>query len=85
MTADCYNKTVWNLQCKYGDMMYKYTLALRYGIACEDQNEKLTDFRRLLAILNRYDIRDVEGETTDYNVITFKTINCIIATLYKKY
>lgn len=84
MTVECYTKFVWDLQCNYGTLMNKYTLSLKCGVACKKQLEKLKLFKRSLLILNRYDTRDIVPDTTDYNVLTFDEINCIITMLYKK-
>jgi hypothetical protein len=58
---------------------------MQYGGICEGQFERLTMYRRLLKILNRYDVRDIVSNTTDFNKITYSEITEIIESLQNKY
>lgn len=81
----CFKTVLWKLQQKYGTLVYNYMLALQYGTICEGQYEKLLSFRRLLLLLNRYDIRDIPNDTMMYNVIPYSFIKKVITILNNKY
>lgn len=85
MTVNCYKLKVWSLQCKFSTLAEKYMNNMLLGISCPEQLDYLKTFRRSLALLNRYDTRDVVEQTTDYNVILYATIINILETLEKKY
>ena len=85
MTINCYKLKVWNLQCKFSTLAEKYMNNMLLGITCPEQLDYLKTFRRSLALLNRYDTRDVVDKTTDYNVVSYATIISILETLEKKY
>lgn len=81
----CYKLIVWNLQCRYSTLVNNYLLNMQYGGICEGQFERLIMYRRLLKILNRYDVRDIVSNTTEYNAITYNEIKEIIEYLQNKY
>jgi len=81
----CFKTKVWKLQQKYGILVYNYMKALQYGTICKGQYENLIMFRRLLLLLNRYDIRDIVNDTLMYNKITYSEIKKIIVILNNKY
>lgn len=80
-----FKTTVWKLQCKYAKLCNNYALAINYGTICDGQKEKLKSFRRFLVVLNRYDIRDINSNTMDYNKISYDTIKNIVIHLQNKY
>ncbi|QDP66154.1 MAG: hypothetical protein GOVbin3661_70 [Prokaryotic dsDNA virus sp.] len=82
---DCYLLRVWNLNCKYSKLAMKFSNNMVLGAYCEKQLDHLKTFRRALKLLEAYDTRDISGDTTDYNVITYTTIQQILNTLTKKY
>jgi len=82
---DCYLLRVWNLSCKYSKLAMKFSNNMVLGAYCEKQLDHLKTFRRALKLLEAYDTRDISGDTTDYNVITYTTIQQILNTLTKKY
>jgi hypothetical protein len=63
----------------------KFSNNMILGAYCEKQLEHLKTFRRALKLLEAYDTRDISGNTTDYNVIPYTTIQQILNTLTKKY
>lgn len=79
----CFKRTLWRLQCKYATLCKNYMLAINYGNICTGQKEKLKSFRRFLLVLNRYDVRDINSNTTDYNKIPYDTIKEIVSHLEK--
>lgn len=81
----CFKLAVWSMQCKYGNCVAKYYSALEYGIASSSQLSKLKTFKDALKVLNRYNPRDIENNTTDYNTISYSTILNILQILHKKY
>lgn len=77
----CYTLLVWNKQCEYAKCVAKYLQKLQYGILdCCEELDDLLNKKRALEILNCYDQRDIEGDTTDYNFFTYtqikKLLNC---------
>lgn len=85
MTVDCYKLKVWKLQCKYSKLAEKYSNGLSLGITSTGLLDCLKTFKSGLSILNRYDTRDIPGETSDYNSLNYTTIVSILETLTKKY
>lgn len=81
----CFKLAVWSLQCKFGQLVNKYFRELSYGIVRACTLEDLIDYKRGLEVLNRYDPRDIDGDTTDYNVIEYSKILKILQQLHKKY
>ena len=77
----CFKLAVWSLQCKFGKLVKKYFDGLNYGVTSQCTLEKLLDFKRGLEVLNRYDPRDIEDDTTDYNEITYSKILKILEKL----
>jgi len=81
----CFKTVVWKLQKKYGTLTYNYMKALQYGTICKGQYENLLSFKKLLLLLNRYDIRDIPNDTMMYNVIPYSSIKKVITILNNKY
>jgi hypothetical protein len=81
----CFKLAVWDLQCKFATLVRQYADHLNYGIHTNSGIDCLKTFKNGLQLLNRYDPRDIAGDTTDYNTLTYSTILNILQTLYKKY
>lgn len=84
-TEMCFKLRVWSMQRKYSVLVDKYLKMMQYGTFCKGQHEDLKMFRRLLLVLNRYDIRDIPSDTMTYNVISYDTVREILNTLSNKY
>lgn len=76
---DCYDILVWSKQCEFAKCVFKYVQKLQYGTInnCEELLE-LMNKKRALEILNCYDYRDIEPNTTDYNFITYSEIKKLL-------
>lgn len=81
----CFKLAVWSLQCKFTTQVNSYVNHLIYGIPQPCKLEDLTEFKYGLEVLNNYNPRDIEGNTTTYNTITYSTILKILQTLNNKY
>jgi hypothetical protein len=77
----CFKLAVWVLQCKFAEKVGTYFNSLGYGLPCNGLLEDLKVFKMGLEVLNRYDPRDIAGDTTDYNVTTYSTILKILEKL----
>lgn len=75
---DCYSIQVWNKQCEFAQCVYKYLQKLQFGVADCKELDKLLNEKRALEILNCYDPRDIEPNTTDYNFITYNQIKNLL-------
>ena len=74
----CYNLIVWQKQCEFGKEVLKYLRLLQFGVTCCDELEELKNKRRALLILNCYDTRDIPGDTTEYNTLTYSQIKDLL-------
>lgn len=76
---ECYDILVWSKQCEFAKCVFKYVQKLQYGTinTCEEL-DTLINKKRALEILNCYDSRDIEGNTTDYNFITYSEIKKLL-------
>ena len=81
----CFKLSVWSLQCKFATLVTNYSNHLTYGVKCGKDQKCLKIFQNGLKLLNRYDPRDIVGDTTDYNNLPYSTILTIINTLHNKY
>lgn len=80
-SINCYQKLVWNKQKNFSVCVEKYLNQLNFGMVCCSMLEELKMKRRILQVLNRYDVRDIPDDTTDYNKMSYckvnKLLNCI--------
>jgi hypothetical protein len=80
--AYCFKLTIWDLQCKYANLVDKYANKLKFGENCKDLFVTLKTFKRGLEVLNNYNVLDIEGDTKNYNSLSFDTMKNIIQKLY---
>ena len=73
-TLECYNITIWDLQCKYAQCVLEYFTNLKFGIDNKIDFENLLKKKKALGILLCYDARDIVANTTIYNNITYSEI-----------
>ena len=76
--CDNYPLLVWDKQCEFGKATFKYMQQLQFGNACCETLDKLKNKRRALEILNCYDTRDIAGNTTIYNTLTYQQIKNLL-------
>ena len=76
--TNCYNLIVWQKQCEFGKEVAKYLRLLQFGSTCCNELEELKNKRRALLILNCYDTRDIPGDTTEYNTLTYSQIKDLL-------
>jgi hypothetical protein len=74
----CFDKLVWNKQCIFAKDVLKFVNEISFGYFKPEALECLKEERRKLLILNAYDPRDIENETTNYNVFTYKQIKKLL-------
>jgi hypothetical protein len=77
-SINCYKLAVWNKQCEYSKCVLEYVNNLIFGIDVCKLEESLKEQRRILEILNCYDPRDILGNTTNYNTITYTKIKQLL-------
>lgn len=75
---ECFDILVWNKQCEFAQCVLNYTKLLKFGIVPCDMLDNLKNKKRVLEILNCYDTRDIENDTTDYNTLTYSTIKKLL-------
>jgi hypothetical protein len=75
---DCYNALVWQKQCEFSKDVLSYLKSLEFGFACCDALEELKNKRRVLGILNCYDLRDINNAEPVYNTLPYDTINDLL-------
>lgn len=75
---ECFDKLVWNKQCTFGKDVLNFVNEVSFGYLKTDAVECLKNRKRALEILNGYDTRDIENDTTDYNTITYTTIKKLL-------
>jgi hypothetical protein len=75
---ECFNILVWNKQCEFAQCVLKYLRMLEFGVNSCTMLEDLKNKRRALKILNCYDTRDIENNTTEYNTITYSEIKKLL-------
>jgi len=81
----CFKLVLWSLQNKFANLVKSYFEHLNFGINDQGTFNKLKTYKLGLEVLNRYNPRDIVGDTTDYNVITYSTILDILQVLNNKY
>jgi len=75
---ECFDKLVWAKQCIFGKDVLKFVNEISFGYLKTDALECLKNEKRSLEILNCYDTRDIENDTTDYNIINYTTIKKLL-------
>ena len=80
--AFCFKLTIWDLQCKYADLVEKYVNKLKFGENCKDLFVTLKTFKRGLEVLNNYNVLDIDANSKDYNSLSLDTMKNIIQKLY---
>lgn len=78
INQECFDKLVWEKQCEFAQCVLNYLRQLQFGTTPCDMLENLKDQRRALEILNCYDTRDIEFNTTDYNTLTYNQIKKLL-------
>jgi len=83
LTADeknkkCFDKLVWDKQCIFGKDVLNLVNEISFGYIKPGALDCLKNRKRALQILNGYDTRDIENDTTDYNDITYTTIKKLL-------
>ncbi len=83
LTADeenkeCFDKLVWDKQCTFAKDVLEFVNQVSFGYIQQDALDCLKNQKRVLEILNCYDTRDIENETTDYNVLTYDQIKKLL-------
>lgn len=71
---NCFKLIVWQKQCNFAKEVLNYIRLIQFGGTCCDALEELKNKRRALLILNCYDTRDIPGDTTEYNTLTYSQI-----------
>jgi hypothetical protein len=78
---DNYNKCLVDAQCEFAKCTLKYLQMLQFGAinsgSCKEL-EILKNKKRTLEILNCYDPRDIENNTTEYNNISYSEIKKLL-------
>lgn len=75
---ECFDKLVWDKQCTFAKDVLKFVNQVSFGYFKPEALECLKNEKRALEILNCYDTRDIENETTNYNVFTYKQIKKLL-------
>jgi len=78
LNKECFDALVWDKQCEFGQKVYAYLQKLQFGIDCCDDLEELKNDKRALEILNCYDTRDIENNTTQYNQLSYTQIKKLL-------
>lgn len=74
----CYDINVWEKQCEFSKCVLSYIKGLQFGsVSCEALDNLMLE-KRILKILNCYDTRDIPGNTTDYNILTYSQIKKLL-------
>lgn len=76
---ECFQKLVWNLQCKYATCVENYLTKLQYGIRKCSDLDYLKNFKRNLEILNCYDPSDIINDCTCNNNFSYNQIKQLIS------
>lgn len=78
INKECFDILVWNKQCEFGKCVLSFLNKLQLGIYNCEEFEKLKNKKRVLEILNCYDTRDIEDNTTVYNNLTYSQIKKLL-------
>ena len=81
-TEECFCKYKFDLQCKFGDVVIKYTDKLKYGKDVTNIEKDLLVMHSLLDIINGYDCRDIGLDCPTWNFISIFDIEKMIAKVY---
>ena len=81
----CYKLSVWSLQCEFAKLVNTYVNHLIYGIPQPCELDDLKTFKYGLQVLNNYNPRDINEDTTTYNDIEYSTILKILRILNNKH
>ena len=76
---NCYDLLVWDKQCEFAKCTSTYLNHLLFGSYDNKELENLKEQRRILEILNCYDSRDIEDNTTIYNNFTYSKIKKLLS------
>ena len=76
---NCYDLLVWDKQCEFAKCTTTYVNRLLFGSYNNKELENLKEQRRILEILNCYDSRDIENNTTIYNNFTYSKIKKLLS------
>ena len=76
---NCYDLLVWDKQCEFAKCTSTYLNHLLFGSYDNKELENLKEQRRILEILNCYDSRDIENNTTIYNNFTYSKIKKLLS------
>jgi hypothetical protein len=84
-SSKIFNESIYNfklkilsLQCEFSKKVYKCIQEIKFGKDNRNVLKNLKLYKKTLEILNRYDVRDIVGETTDYNVFTYNEIKTLL-------
>ena len=77
----CFKLIVWSLQCKFSKLVKNYFKSVSLGIRSKCSLNELIHFKIGLEILNSYNVRDINSNTTEYNTETFIEIKRLIKRL----
>lgn len=80
INQECFDILVWNKQCEFAQCVLKYLRSLQFGSFSCEALDKLKNQKRALEILNCYDTRDIEFNTTTYNTLTYNQIKKLLNT-----
>jgi hypothetical protein len=76
---NCFKLLVWQKQCEFAKCVLNYLQQLQLGMMdCCELFEDLKNKRRVLRILNCYDVRDIPNDTMDYNSISYSEIKKLL-------
>ena len=75
---ECFDKLVWAKQCIFGKDVLKFVNEISFGYLKTDALECLKNEKRSLEILNCYDTRDIENDTTLHNVLKYSQIKKLL-------
>jgi hypothetical protein len=78
VNQECFDILVWNKQCEFAQCVLKYLRSLQFGSVSCEALDKLKNQKRALEILNCYDTRDIEFNTTIYNTLTYTKIKKLL-------
>jgi len=79
INKQCFDKVVWNKQCEYSKDVLAYLNRILFGyISSSSKIESLKNKKRVLEILHAYDTRDIAGDTTTYNTLTYTQIKKLL-------
>jgi hypothetical protein len=78
INQECFDILVWNKQCEFAQCVLKYLRSLQFGSFSCEALDKLKNQKRALEILNCYDTRDIEFNSTTYNTLTYSQIKKLL-------